>query len=80
MWISNVDQRVKVTILLCHYTLVMELDTIGKPQRRLGASHFCYPHPKSLSQVSQVGRGTLKSLAPLRLFWEFGEKGLGDEG
>jgi hypothetical protein len=38
-----------------------------------GASHFCSPHPKSLSQR---GRGTL-NLAPLLPFWE---KGLGDEG
>ncbi len=39
----------------------------------LGASHFCRPHPKSLSQP---GRGTL-NLAPLLPFWE---KGLGAGG
>jgi hypothetical protein len=38
-----------------------------------GASHFCNPHPKSLSQS---GRGTFNP-APLLLFWE---RGLGDEG
>ena len=39
----------------------------------MGASQFCSPHPKSLSQS---GRGTLNSV-PLLPFWE---KGLGDEG
>jgi hypothetical protein len=43
---------------------------------QMGASHFCYPHPKSLSQV---GRGTLKSLEyrevlktreEIRQYWE----------
>ncbi len=38
-----------------------------------GASQFCSPHPKSLSQS---GRGTLNPV-PLLPFWE---KGLGDEG
>jgi len=38
-----------------------------------GASNFCSPHPKSLSQK---GRGTLNP-APLLPLWE---KGLGDEG
>lgn len=42
-------------------------------RKEWGASHFCNPHPKSLSQSE---RGTL-NLASLLPSWE---KGLGDEG
>ena len=45
----------------------------GGGEFSMGASQFCSPHPKSLSQS---GRGTLNSV-PLLPFWE---KGLGDEG
>jgi hypothetical protein len=63
----------EVQTLRCNCTVFFHFCPIEWMFCQTGASHFCSPHPKSLSQA---GRGTLNP-APLRPFWA---EGLEDEG